>query len=160
MIFKETQRFRQKWIAVIFIIAFLFLGYNGYFYFDNYREIPFQVFFGFFIIIILLLLFYVIRLETIIDVKGIKFRFYPFHLEYRSISFSEISEIEIIEYNPLDYGGWGIKHELGTKVYSISGNKGIKITTNENKQILIGSNKTASSELIRLLADFKKQQPA
>jgi hypothetical protein len=156
MIFSETQRFKQVWIWIALTISTAFLCYNAYVEYSNNKELSIQVVFGFSVMLILFVLFFIIRLKTIIDEEKIQYKFYPFHLSYRTILSAEIETIEIVKYRPIDYGGWGIKQGLGTKVYSTSGNKGIKITT-KNKKILIGTLLSESSKLIELI-EFLNQK--
>lgn len=157
MIFSETQRFKQIWIWIALTISVGFLCYNAYTEYSQDKTMSIQVVFGFLIMLALFLLFYVSRLKTSIDKDKIQYKFYPFHLSYRTILCSEIEKIEIIKYRPLDYGGWGIRRGFGIKVYSISGNKGIKITTKNNK-ILIGTLLSESTVLIQLI-DILNHKP-
>ena len=59
--------------------------------------------------LLLLSLFWIMRLTTEIDGKGIRARFVPF--ANREVSWSEIKSIEVIEYGFV--GGWGMR--MGTK---------------------------------------------
>ena len=150
IIFSETQRFKQVWIWIALTISTAFLCYNAYIEYLNNKIISIQVVFGFSVMLILFILFYVSRLKTIIDEEKIQYKFHPLHLKYKTILSFEIEKIEIIKYRPLDYGGWGIRRGLGIKVYSISGNKGIKITT-KNEKLLIGTLLSESTRLNQLI---------
>ncbi|MEZ4921413.1 MAG: hypothetical protein R2792_20125 [Saprospiraceae bacterium] len=147
--FKESQKFTQLWILVPIILAGLIP------LFGLYKQLVLGGSFGnkpmsntglvIFLLfeLALLLLFWKMRLDTEIDERGIRVRFFPFvnkHIDWRSIK-----KAEMINYGFV--GGWGIR--LGTKhgtVYNISGNKGLAIELEDGKKICIGTQKEMEME--------------
>ena len=103
-IFKETQKFNQPmiWVGMIFIGLIM----TSIFGFGIYRQIFQGVPFGnnpmsdngliitfvltILLFICLVLLFRFARLSTIIDQRGIEYRFFPFQLKYHKINWDEI----------------------------------------------------------------------
>jgi hypothetical protein len=164
-IFKETQKFNQPmiWVGMIFIGLIM----TSIFGFGIYRQIIQGVPFGnnpmsdngliitfvltILLFICLVLLFRFARLSTIIDQRGIEYRFFPFQLKYHKINWDEIEKKEVITYKPIrDYGGWGMRFNRKGKAFNVSGDKGIQLYLKNGKQILIGTQKETE------LADFLK----
>ena len=99
-------------------------------------------------------LFSASRLITRIDKFGIAFRFIPFQLKFKAISWNEIERFEVRKYKPLsEFGGWGIKYGKKGKVYNVDGDKGLQLYLKTGKQILIGTQK--ADELNEFLKKFE-----
>lgn len=95
-----------------------------------------------------------LKLTIRIDEKGITFRYFPFS-SWKTISKSQVISAEVITFNPLsDYGGWGVKGNKTTKVYTVFGNSGLLIDSGEKKKILIGTQKP--KELAGFIEDWKE----
>jgi hypothetical protein len=100
------------------------------------------------------LMFGIARLETVIDDRGIAYRFFPFHLKFRSINWEAIEKYDVIVYHPVrDYGGWGIRGNKNNKAYNVSGNEGLHIQLKNGGSILLGTHKQA--ELTDFLASLR-----
>ena len=83
---------------------------------------------------------YITGLDTEVGEYGIRIRFRPFHRSWVEFRFDSIKKAESVKYSPLkDYGGWGIRYGGNGKAYSVSGNKGIMLSLNDGKSVLIGS---------------------
>lgn len=97
-----------------------------------------------------------VRLETIVNKKGVYIRYYPIHLRNRFFPWTEISEIQIRNYDPIrEYGGWGIKlHLFQNKAYNVYGNIGLQLIMKNGEKILIGTNKP--KELAEVLENLQK----
>ncbi|MCC5919869.1 MAG: hypothetical protein LAT68_07220 [Cyclobacteriaceae bacterium] len=147
--FKESQRFTQLWvIMILFSINFIFL-------LGIYRQIiqnePFGsnpmndeslLIFGA-LVFIFTLLFFKIALETKINHNGIHYRFFPIHIKYRSISWSEIDKCYTRAYSPVkEYGGWGIRLGRQGKAYNIKGMEGLQLHLKDDKKLLLGTQKS------------------
>jgi lysylphosphatidylglycerol synthetase-like protein (DUF2156 family) len=92
-------------------------------------------------------LFCLLRLQTIIKADGIYVRLFPVHMKYRRLPWSSINKCFVRSYKPLaEYGGWGIRYGFTGKAYNISGNKGIQIVFNDNRKLLIGTQKSGAAE--------------
>jgi hypothetical protein len=169
MMYKEIQKFNQPWIMVMLSASCIFM--SGIFGFGIYRQMLLGQKFGnnpmsntaliivtilvLTLFILLLVLFGFARLTTIIDDKGIRYRFFPFHSRFYELNWTMIERCEVISYNPLrEYGGWGIRPGRGGKAYNVSGNKGLQIYLKTGKKILIGTLK--DKELIAYLSETKK----
>lgn len=82
-----------------------------------------------------------LKLETRIDDNGIHYRYFPF-IKWRNIPKHQIRSAEVVSFSPLgDHGGWGIRGNRTTKVYTVVGDTGLSIDINEKKKILIGTQK-------------------
>jgi hypothetical protein len=154
MSYTETQKFRQAWLWILIIISALvpIAIFGAGFYrqiiqgqpFGNHPASDTGLIIGSALVVVftvsLLLLFGTIKLTTMIDNKGISYRFFPFHLQYRTIRWEEIEKYEVIQYNPLaDYGGWGIRYGKGGKAYNVSGDRGLKLYLRSGRNLMIGT---------------------
>lgn len=144
-VFKEQQRFNQLWLlAFISIIAILLtilftksfiigkMSFLKYLWFLSLTLIPCA-------------LIFIIKLKTRIDEIGIHYQFYPIHLKMKIIPWKDIRSAQTRIYNALpEYGGWGLKNgNFGKRgaAINIKGNIGIQLILNNNKRILIGTQK-------------------
>jgi hypothetical protein len=90
----------------------------------------------------LLALFAAMHLRTEVRADGLYICFFPFHLSFRRLPLADITGIEAVTYRPLrEYGGWGLRFGRQGKAYNISGNRGVKLTYNTDRHVLIGSQK-------------------
>ena len=81
-----------------------------------------------------------IHLSVRITKEGIEFRFFPFHIKYRLIPFSDIKIAEIRNYSPIEeFGGWGIRRADKKLAYTISGKHCIEFHLKSRKTILLGT---------------------
>lgn len=46
----------------------------------------------------------------------------------------------------LDHGGWGIRFRKNLTAYTVSGNKGVRITLSSGRKIILGSQKATEME--------------
>ncbi|MBP1929505.1 hypothetical protein J2741_002052 [Methanolinea mesophila] len=146
--FHEVQRFHQAWVWIL--IAFI-AALGWYFFLAQivFGESPGSnpapdwaviVIWGIFGVIFPIW-FVMMKLETLVTSEGLAFRFFPLHLKWRVIPFSEIEYAEAVTYHPLrEFGGWGIRFGWrGGMAYNIQGDRGVRITKNNGKKILLGS---------------------
>lgn len=155
-IFQEKQRFRQIWlwtillgVGVIVIVAIVLELKNG----DSVWEglIPIGI------IALVFVLIARMELTTRIDEHSLSFKFFPFIRE-RKYSFDRLTSMELIEYNGLlEYGGWGIKWNVGSWSYTIGGRFGILVKTG-SKKFLIGTQiPEEAKKAIKQFNEFKAQ---
>ncbi len=142
--FEETQRFNQWWLWVL-LIGISFLPLIGV-----YKQIVLQQPFGssplsnlglaIFALVQLgtLLFFRMLRLETEIDPKTIKIRFWPF--SSKVVLWSDIAHATVVDYGFV--GGWGIRYKTkyGT-VYNVRGSMGLAIELKNGTKLCIGTQK-------------------
>ncbi|WKN33429.1 hypothetical protein PZB74_08795 [Porifericola rhodea] len=162
--FEELQKVRQTWIWMILSMGFAGLVLMGA------HQIVFKQAFGenlltfssiVFVAILLALLtvfVYQSHLITKIDDKGIHYRFFPLHLQYRSIQWSEIEEVRIREYDALsEYGGWGIKFGSHGNAYTVKGRYGLQLELTNDRKILLGTQRPIELErlILQLLYDYE-----
>ena len=165
MTFSETQKFKQPWIWIVLLLSgVLVLGIFGI---GIYRQIicgvpmgnnPMSddglIFITFLMLVLYAGLFYLLlslKMTTLIDESGIRYRMYPFHFKYRQISWDQIEKCEVVEYNPLrDYGGWGIRYGKKGKAFNVAGNKGLELKLKTGEPLLLGTQKPVE------LAEFLK----
>ena len=152
LIFKEKQKFTQKWLWLILIILPLLITISPI---DLSSDPKLSC-----LIILMslspMILFYFIELRVMLSNKGLQYQFFPFHLKSYTIKLDEITSFEELTYSPIkDYGGWGIRYGFKGKAYNVSGNKGVKIYLKNGKNILFGSKK--SNELALVLEQIMKQ---
>lgn len=87
-------------------------------------------------------LFWFSRLITEVRSDGLYICFFPFHLSFKKMPFTQIKKYEARTYSPLgEYGGWGIRYGFGGKAYNVSSNRGVQFEFVDGKQLLIGSQK-------------------
>ncbi|MCD0457434.1 hypothetical protein LPB85_18505 [Chryseobacterium sp. LC2016-27] len=153
--FTEKQRFTQWWLWLLLSAVMVYTIYN--FVEDRqYFSTP-ELTISFLIPILVIILFLVIRLETKIDEQGISVRFFPFQITFRYYPWRNIKKAYVRKYSPLgEYGGWGIRQGLfgKGKAYNIKGDQGLQIILNDEKKILIGTQK--QNELKLYLENSKK----
>ena len=152
LIFKEKQKFTQKWLWLILIILPLLITISPI-------DLSSDPKLSYLIILMSLspmILFYFIELRVMLSNKGLQYQFFPFHLKSYTIKLDEITSFEELTYSPIkDYGGYGIRYGFKGKAYNVSGNKGVKIYLKNGKNILFGSKK--SNELALVLEQIMKQ---
>ena len=105
----------------------------------------------------MIILYFIIgfsKLTVIIDSKGIHYKFFPFHWEFKYISWDSVDKFGVISYSSLkDYGGWGIRYSKKGKAYNTDGNKGLQLYLKDGKKILFGTQK--ANDLTAFLTKIK-----
>ena len=150
--FREVQQFRQKWLWFVLLASKLVV--IGVFFYGLYQ----QLFLGqpwgnrplsdSALVIITILaglfscglsyLFFQLKLITEVRDNGLYIRFFP--LRGRLIPYHAIVRCEARTYHPIkEYGGWGIRYGKNGKAYNISGNQGVQLELQNDKPLLIGS---------------------
>lgn len=153
-IFYEKQSFRQWWLWLIIISVLGFFSYNTVENAEFFSTT--ELIISIAIPILILILFFIIKLETKIDELGIRVRLFPFHLQFKYFPWAIIQKVYIREYSPIgEYGGWGLRSGLfgKGKAYNVSGNIGLQLVFNDNKKLLIGTQK--SKEIEKFLVEVK-----
>ena len=156
ILFKEAQRFNQKWIIILISIPLLLTlwGVVQQLIFDK----PFGtnpapdwvVLLTMLIPVLLIFFFFKLTLHTRIDKNGIYYRFAPIHRKERWIKWSEIKDVHVRKYKPIaEYGGWGFRTGRSGKALNVSGRMGLQIEFNDGKRLLLGTGKP--QEIERLL---------
>jgi hypothetical protein len=148
--FNDTQKFRQWWLWIIIFIMPLVIITLTYFEenrFNNEILLPVILFIPF------IWFFYVLKLKTAIDDKGISLSFRPFLLKHKFIKYEDILDAKMIMYKPIiECGGWGLRWYKNGTAYTVSGKQGIEIILKNNTIILIGTQKP--EEFIKFFKNF------
>jgi hypothetical protein len=97
----------------------------------------------------------IMRLDTVVTKEGISVKFFPFHCSFRHYRWERISKAVVLKYSVFESGGWGIKSSrVYNKVYSVWGNKGLKLELTNGHKLLIGTQK--ANELEAILYKIKR----
>lgn len=140
VMFQEKQQFRQIWLWFIIILPSMVLLLEFINMFKESEKDIFMMSFFIFLGIGLPVFFYITELTTQVRSDGIYFRFFPLHLTFHKIPFSQMKSHRAVTYDPInDYLGWGIRYGTKGKAYNVSGNRGVQVVLVNNKNILFGS---------------------
>ncbi|MGL4632750.1 MAG: hypothetical protein ACRCVT_16220 [Leadbetterella sp.] len=161
VLFSESQKFRQWWLWSLLVVVNVYLVYGAFnqvmngvqFGKNSVSDSGVILLVGGILALSILILY--LRLETVIRHDGIYVRFFPFHFKYKFYAWNELKKSYVRQYSPLfEYGGYG--YRIGVfgsgGAYNVSGNKGIQLEFQDNKKLLIGSNK--SDELQKVLSQM------
>jgi len=130
--FRETQRFRQPWLWALLGVVFVV-------------TVPTVV--GAIVVAAVGALLYVARLTVEVRDDALLVQFYPLHRSPRRFAPSSVTDVEAVTYRPLrEYGGWGIRWGMGGKAYSVSGNRGVRLTRAGGRTLLLGSQRPEELE--------------
>ena len=160
VLFKEEQKFRQKWLIVIIMIPMLI----------SIWAIIQQVFldrpFGnnpisdtgliLFLAVPLFVLgfFFSLTLHTKVNNQGIFYRFYPVHRKERMIPWDKVKQVSVRKYKPIrEYGGWGFRKGRSGNALNTFGNMGLQIEFTDGRKLLLGTHKPV--ELKHVLGKIK-----
>lgn len=158
-IFKEEQRFTQTWLIVIIVISLIVPLAIILKEIDKLTTSEIIISIGTIILASGLILLF--KLTTRIDEKGIHYKFFPFHLKFKTVFWNDIENAYIRTYNAIsEYGGWGIRggtlwYKAKGKAINISGNIGIQLELKDGKKLLIGTNKKEQAQDV--LSTYKTQ---
>ena len=138
-VFKEIQKFDSLWFFVILAMV----SVVNYFIYVQGREAELtSIVVSYGAVVIAGLIFVFFRLQTEIDSFNVKFRFFPFHIHWQEIPWSDITHAEVRTYRPImEYGGWGLRFGKNGKAYTTKGKTGLQLTLKNGKKILIGTQK-------------------
>lgn len=159
-IFKERQRFTQTWLIALMVISSMvpfFILIKEYVKENSSLSLS-ELLTALFVILLASGLIFLFRLDTRIDEKGIHYKFFPFHRKTRLIKWSEITSLEVRNYDPItEYGGWGLKAGWGRKngdAINVSGTIGLQLILKNNKKLLIGTQR--KDDIERVIATYKQ----
>ena len=158
-IFKEEQRFTQTWLIVIIVISLIVP--LAIILKEIYKLSTSEIIILICTIILASGLIFLFKLSTRIDEKGIHYKFFPFHLKFKTVVWNDIENAYIRTYDAIsEYGGWGIRggalwYKAKGKAINISGNIGIQLKLKDGKKLLIGTNKKEQAQDV--LSTYKTQ---
>lgn len=95
------------------------------------------------------------RMTTIVDAAGVHVRFVPFLR--KTFSLDDIVTWEARSYDPMEYGGWGVRGWPGRYgwAYNISGNRGVQIEFKNGHRLMLGSQR--ADELAQAIEEAKRE---
>ena len=158
-IFKEEQRFTQTWLIIIIVISLIVPLAIILKEIDKLSTSEIIISIG--TIILASGLIFLFKLTTRIDEKGIHYKFFPFHLKFKTVVWNDIENAYVRTYDAIsEYGGWGIRggafrYKAKSKAINISGNIGIQLELKDGKKLLIGTNKKEQAQDV--LSTYKTQ---
>jgi hypothetical protein len=170
VIFRETQKFTQKWIWItIVILVVLCVGVQLYFgvimpfMHYSWSSMPSSVKQGVVVsgIVALIVLgvgwlMAAVQLVTEVRPDGLYVKFYPFHWSFKRIPLEDVEQFRALTYRPIrEYGGWGLRYGKGGKAYNVKGDEGVRLDYRDGKHLLIGSQRAKEFEkaLTRIAPD-------
>ena len=143
--FREEQVFRQWWIWLLIglVAALQWWGFVqqivlGQPWGDNPAPDWMMVLLWLLIGIGLPLFFVYLKLVITVTDEAIVIHYRP--LTRRTIQIADVAHVEARTYSPLrEYGGWGIRGLGSKKAYNVSGDRGVELTLEDGRKVLIGS---------------------
>jgi hypothetical protein len=160
-VFIEEQKFTKPIVLMALSLAFIGIVISNTKDLEKISQGSFNdkivELIGIIIIILVAILFANLKLKTRIDEKGIYYKYFPFHLSYKIITWESISKCYMRKYDGIsEFGGWGIKFSFRKnkgKSFTTKGNIGLQIELKNGKKILIGTQK--KEELERVLKTYQ-----
>jgi|TARA_B100002049_G_C16012470_1_gene346446 hypothetical protein len=143
--FKEIQRFDQWWLRLLLVVILAIAVSPIVMEWDTLDLSRYELASVVLSILVVLALFlgfwYIFKLETTIDEKGITYRFVPFHIKSRFKSWQEIKSASIRKYHPIrEYGGWGYRISFTKrKALTTKGKKGLQLVFQDGNELLLGT---------------------
>lgn len=142
----EIQKFTQKWIWALLIGGmFITLILTFDFWKNESTESDESLYFALGTIalsVLTVVFFTLLRLETIVDSRGIGVKFSPFHRKMRFFPWQEIERAYLRKYDAIsEFGGWGIRIKpfKKSRAYNVRGSAGLQLELKTGHKILIGT---------------------
>jgi hypothetical protein len=153
--FKETQhiRFWGIWVALgllnlLFGFIFVYQVILGY----PFGKIPLPNSFViplFLVMALALIGCIIIHLTVRIDEQGVHYRFFPLQRKFTTITWYNISDACVLEYEPIyEYGGWGKKGTPQKQMLSISGKMGLQLVLRNGHRLTLGTRRPVEVKAI------------
>jgi len=152
--FREVQKFRQPWIWVLVLSTCGWVtGVVGYGVVQQlgggepWGDQPMSDI-GLVVTALVTLLFSLgivwlfLAMALQVEVRNDALDLYYKPLKRRTVQYQDIMRVEPCEYRPIvQYGGWGIRRGRTGWAYNVSGNKGVLLTFQDGKDLMIGSDR-------------------
>jgi hypothetical protein len=136
VLFEERQRFVNR------VVAFVLLGLLALVTIFAWQDLRAHVPPGrqlkmlLPVALVAVLLF--LELHVTVGEGGVQIRMLPF--ANRTIAPAQIARWEARTYRPIrEYGGWGVRFGPRGRAYNVSGTRGVELTLDNGKRVLIGS---------------------
>ncbi|WP_193316052.1 hypothetical protein [Flavicella marina] len=160
-VFIEEQRFTQRWLLIVIFISMIppiAIIINTYVKSNQMSTTEFIS--ALTLVTLSCCVIFIFKLKTRIDEFGIHYKFFPFHIRKRIISWNEITSIEVRKYDAVSkYGGWGLKggafwNKNKGQAINVKGDIGIQLLLKKGKKLLIGTQK--KEEAIQVIKNYQK----
>ncbi len=143
--FEETQQISKKISLSLAILSVVFLSFSIY----KYEVLVLGAILCFIFSVIL----FMIRFDLKIYEDRIEYKLLPIHKSYKVILLNSVVKTEIIVPSQLGIFGIKIKNTPSGSFYYLGGNKIMRITTSDGKNLYIGTRKIeALQPLMRLIS--------
>ncbi|MEL7163606.1 MAG: hypothetical protein AAFN92_22805 [Bacteroidota bacterium] len=134
--FRESQKFNQWWLWILFLVMFFALGLNGVDIFE--RTESWLAFLGPGFVAAMMILFAILELRTTITADGIESYFWLFGK--KRIFRSEIEGFTVREYSAIkEFGGWGYRIGPRGKALNMYGKHGLELDLRGGEKLMIGT---------------------
>lgn len=161
-IFKETQRFNQWWLIILEVVILIIILID---FVKEYQQIDVgtnsksltEITISLVGVILVLLFLHTIKLRSKIDETGVSYQFFPVHLNFKNIPWSDLSKCYVRKYAAItEYGGWGIRglskkglfgYKKVGRAFNIKGNMGIQLEFKDGGRLLIGTQDPEKAKL-------------
>lgn len=81
-------------------------------------------------------------MRVIVDDHGLLIHLGSIPLLHRRVSFDEILAVEAVRYRPIrEFGGWGIRGLGKKKAWTARGDRAVRLTLTDDRQLYVGSDK-------------------
>jgi hypothetical protein len=79
------------------------------------------------------------RMTLWLDSEGVHFKYFPYQIKERTITWKEIEDIDTVEYDPIhDFGGWGYKRsKVYGQGYTTEGVLGLRIKLKDGTRLFL-----------------------
>lgn len=151
VLFEERQRFVNRVVA--FVLLGLLLLATLFAWQDLRAHLPPGRQLTMFLPVALVTILLFLELHVTVGDAGVHIRMVPF--ASRTIAPAHIARWEARTYRPIrEYGGWGVRFGPRGRAYNVSGDRGVELTLDNGKRVLIGSQR--SEDLAAAIARIAK----
>jgi hypothetical protein len=139
VLFEERQRFVNRVVA--FVLLGLLLLATLFAWQDLRAHLPAGRQLTMFLPVALVAILLFLELHVTVRDAGVHIRMLPF--ANRTIAPAHIARWEARTYRPIrEYGGWGVRFGPRGRAYNVSGDRGVELTLDNGKRVLIGSQRS------------------
>ena len=138
--FEETQRISKRISLSLAVLSVVFLTFSIYKY-----EV---LILGAIICLIFSVILFMLRFDLKVYEDRIEYKLLPIHKAYNVVLLSSVIKTETIKPSRLGLFGLKIKNTPSGSYYYLGGNAIMRITTNEGKNLYIGTRKIEEMENI------------
>jgi|GEM_PF-1490028 len=158
--YREVQRFREWDVFILLSLFVLGLAYRAVAGYMGWWGAPGEASFSTYLLLTLVvglvfLYLYSIRVLLVVNKKGVRYQFYPWHFRKHKIDWDEVADWQIVDI-PLQaaLSGWSVNFSC-EKCFSVNGRrKGLELDFRDGKRIFISS--TEPERLRKIIKRLQK----